>query len=115
MQAIVLSGIIADDKNIVLTDACKIGDPIRKSLANVPKEKYIVKETVLNRSSGSAFDTWISMDAIELASEDELGVLASRSVPGFSKYIAEAEDGTVQLDAMLEVRLLTVKPLDLPG
>lgn len=75
---------------------------------------YLVTETMLSRSSGSAFDQWIAMGALELTALTELETLAARSTPAISKYVAHAENNTLRLDAMLdmlEVRLIVVKEL----
>ena len=86
---------------------------VNLSLLDVESGKYVVTETILNRSSGSAFDQWVAMGAIELTRSAELETLAARSVPAINKYTADTEDGTLHLDAMLdmlEVRLITVIP-----
>jgi len=83
------------------------------TLRDIGNGEYMVTETILNRSSGSAFDSWVSMGAVELTQKAELENLASRSMPAINKYTASAEDGTLRLDAMLdmlEVRLIVVEP-----
>ena len=68
-------------------------------------------DTILNRNSGSAFDQCVAMGGVELTKSEELKNLAARSMPAISKYTASAENGMLQLDAMLdmlEVRLITV-------
>ena len=75
--------------------------------------EYMVTETVVSRASGSAFDQWVAMGAVELSAPAELDTLASRSVPAINKYTVAAEDGVLRLDAMLdmlEVRLIVVSP-----
>lgn len=82
------------------------------TINNVKSGKYLVRETVLNRNSGSAFDKWVQSGAIEIDSEQELSSLLAQSVPVCSKYVIETSDNTLKLDAlldMLEVRLLTVE------
>ncbi len=84
---------------------------VHLSLRDVENGEYIVTETILNRSSGSAFDTWVSMGAVELTRKAELENLAARSVPAINKYTVTAENSTLRLDAMLdmlEVRLIVV-------
>lgn len=52
---------------------------------------------------------------MELDTEQELKALAARSTPSCSKYIAHAKNHALELDAlldMLEVRLLSIEPLD---
>ena len=84
---------------------------VHLSIRDVEAGNYMVTETVINRSSGSAFDLWVAMGAVELSDPRELETLAARSVPAISKYTAAAEDGILRLDAMLdmlEVRLVVV-------
>ncbi len=71
-------------------------------------------ERYINRKVGSAFDLWVSMGAVELFEPEDIKTLQCRSVPGLNKYTAEAEDGVLELDAMLdmlEVRLITLTNL----
>lgn len=72
---------------------------------------YVVKETVVNRSSGSSFDQWLASGACEFNTPEELKTLAARSVPSFQKYTITSDHGILRFDAlleMLEVRLLEV-------
>lgn len=87
---------------------------VHLSLRDMEDGEYMVTETILNRSSGSAFDTWVAMGAVELTQQAELENLAARSMPAINKYTATAENGTLRLDAMLdmlEVRLIVVAPV----
>ena len=71
----------------------------------------MVTETILNRSSGSAFDQWVAMGAVELTQKAELDTLAARSTPAINKYVVTSDNGTLRLDAMLdmlEVRLIQI-------
>ena len=90
---------------------------VHLTISDVAAEEYVVTETSVSRRSGSAFDTWVAMGAVELTAPAELDNLACRSVPAISKYVASPEQGILRLDAMLdmlEVRLLTISPKD-PG
>ncbi len=81
-------------------------------LENIPEGTYLVREIVLGRKSGSSFDQWVQMGALELEGENELQNLRSRSQPAISKYHVQAKDGKLELDAMLEmleVRLLMIR------
>ncbi len=87
---------------------------IHLSIQDVPDGSYMITETVVNRNSGSSFDQWIAMGAVELTGAHELNTLSSRSVPAINKYIVQADDHALHLDAMLdmlEVRLITVSPI----
>ena len=88
-------------------------------ISDVEEGTYMVTETAVSRTSGSAFDQWAAMGAVELDDPAELDTLAARSVPAISKYTATAADGVLHLDAMLdmlEVRLISIRmePRNLP-
>ncbi len=83
-------------------------------LDEVPDGSYIVRETVVNRKYGSAFDKWLEMGALEPDTKQEFDTLATLSTPLTDKYLAKAEKHTLAIDAMLdmlEVRLITVSPV----
>lgn len=89
---------------------------VHLKLDKVPNGEYLVFETSVNRRSGSAFDQWLDMGALELDGRQEMETLAALSHPHCNKYLARAERNTLSLDAMLdllEVRLLRIKPV--PG
>ena len=74
--------------------------------------EYMVTETIVNRNSGSSFDQWVAMGAEELYDPSELAALSARSTPAINKYRVSSENGTLRLDAMLdvlEVRLIEIK------
>ncbi len=104
--------------DMTFTDRYTPFDPVQNldvhlSLKDVKNGNYLIRETVLNRKSGSAFDQWVEMGAMELDTEQEIKTLAARSTPSCSKYIAQAQNHTLKLDAMLdmlEVRLITIEP-----
>lgn len=87
---------------------------VHLTLRDVAPGQYLVTERYINRKAGSAFDLWVSMGAVELFEPEDIKTLQCRSVPGLNKYTAEAEDGVLELDAMLdmlEVRLITLTNL----
>ena len=84
---------------------------VHLSVRDVENGAYMVTETILNRSSGSAFDQWVAMGAVELTQKAELDTLAARSTPAINKYVVTSDNGTLRLDAMLdmlEVRLIQI-------
>ena len=86
---------------------------VHLSLSGLPEGDYVVRETILNRRWGSAFDKWLEMGAAEPDRPEELQALAALSVPMQSKYRARAQRGALSLDAMLdplELRLLALSP-----
>lgn len=81
------------------------------TLTDVENGEYIVRETIVNRRHGSAFDQWLAMGALEPEAPEELSLLAANSLPAYRKYRATARRHTLELDAMLEmleVRLITI-------
>ena len=105
--------------DMTFTDRYTPFDPVQNmdvhlTLKDVPNGFYLVRETVLNRKSGSAFDKWVEMGAMELDTQQEIKTLEAVSTPMCSKYRAEAKKKTLEIDAMLEmleVRLITIEPL----
>ena len=74
---------------------------------------YLVKELSVSRSSGSAYDQWLAMGAIEPDTPEEKEVLKALSTPHLNQYTADPEDGILKLSAMidmLEVRLILISP-----
>lgn len=87
---------------------------IHIDLCNLPNGNYHIRETILNRKAGSAFDIWNAMGGIELNRQDDLDYLLSRSLPSRNQYITTAKKGHLEVNAildMLEVRLITIKPI----
>ena len=85
---------------------------IHLTLTDVENGEYLVRETLINRRSGSAFDQWVAMGALELDRPEEYGNLAAGSLPAYSKYQTTARRHALELDAMLdmlEVRLLEIE------
>lgn len=81
------------------------------SLTDMEDGQYTVRETVINRRSGSAFDRWIDLGALEPDTDEELAALKALSTPAVSKYRVTCRRHTLELDAMLdmlEVRLLEI-------
>lgn len=88
---------------------------VHLTLRDIAPGQYLVTERYINRKAGSAFDLWVSMGAVELFEPEDIRTLQYRSVPGLNKYTAEAKDGVLELDAMLdmlEVRLITLTSLE---
>ena len=104
--------------DMTFTDRYTPFDPVQNmdvhlTLKDVPNGSYLVRETILNRKSGSAFDKWVEMGALEPDTEQELKTLEALSTPLCTKYVAEAKKKTLEIDAildMLEVRLITMEP-----
>jgi len=104
--------------DMTFTDRYTPFDPVQNldvhlTLSGIKDGSYLIRETVLSRRSGSAFDQWIEMGALEPDSPQEYKTLEALSTPKCSKYIAVANEHTLDIDAMLdmlEVRLLTIEP-----
>ncbi len=104
--------------DMTFTDRYTPFDPVQNldvhiTLSDVKNGKYVVRETVLSRRSGSAFDRWVEMGALELDTQREYKALEALSTPACSKYMTVTQNHTLELDAMLdmlEVRLITIEP-----
>lgn len=84
---------------------------VHVTLTDMENGEYVVRETVINRQHGSAFDQWVAMGALEPDRPEEYDYLAAASHPAYSKYLAAARRHALDLDAMLdmlEVRLLEI-------
>ena len=84
---------------------------VHLTLTDMDNGEYVVRETVINRLHGSAFDQWVAMGALEPDRPEEYDHLAAASRPAYSKYLATARRRALELDAMLdmlEVRLLEI-------
>ena len=84
------------------------------TINNIQSGKYLVRETILNRNSGSAFDKWVQSGALEIDSKQEFETLLAHSTPTYGKYVTEAADNTLKIDAlldMLELRLMVIEKI----
>ncbi len=87
---------------------------VKIELKGVGVGEYLVRETSVSRSSGSAFDAWVDAGGIEPADEHDLDWLRAASVPRPACTRVEARDEGLVLGATLdalEVRLVEVTPL----
>ena len=83
------------------------------SLDGLQSGEYLVTEKIVSRRSGSTFDQWVSMGALELFTQEEKETLACRSVPAINRYRASVLGGTMSIEAlldMLEVHLAHTYP-----
>ena len=79
-------------------------------LNNIPAEKCMIKEQIINQEYGSAFDKWLEMGACELDKED-IEYLKNASAPKITKYAMDITDNTLKLSFLLsplEVRLIEI-------
>ena len=105
--------------DMTFTDRYTVFEPnqtldVHLKINDIENGNYMIRETVLNRSNGSAFDLWVDMGALEPDTEEEFHTLRSKAIPMHSKYIQPVESGSLEADAileMLEVRLITVKKI----
>ena len=84
------------------------------TLEGLPDGEYLISEKIVSRRSGSAFDQWVAMGAMELTTLEEQENLTCRSVPAINRYKASVQNGKLPIEAlldMLEVRLVTVELL----
>lgn len=81
---------------------------------DVEDGEYLVRETILSRRHGSAFDVWTSMGGLEPKNQEELDYIKARATPAMRKFTTKAGGHTLELDAwldMLEIRLLVIQKL----
>ena len=82
-------------------------------LTNMNLSSYLIKESFVNRSHGSVFDSWLKMGAFQFISTEELEILKSSSLPGLYIHLEETKDNTLNLQVHLEpleVRLIEIIP-----
>lgn len=83
---------------------------ISLELINIPAKNCTIRETIVNQTSGSAFDEWVRMGAPPLAAED-IDYLKKISVPRCYVRNEIVEDGILNISAALdplEVRLIEI-------
>lgn len=82
-------------------------------LMNLSNNKYIITETIINRSHGSAFDKWLEYSQIQAMTSDDIQYLQASSLPLKRKKIITVLKQTVSLSFTLEpheVLLVEMKP-----
>lgn len=71
---------------------------------------YTVTHEYVNRSHGSAFDSFIKMGALEPLSGEDLAFLGSQSIPEVKKQLLSSPDLTISLTLQpFEIRLITLR------
>lgn len=111
---------MAEKFDMTFTDRYTVFEPhqsldVHLKIDGIENGDYLVRETTLNRSHGSAFDLWVEMGALEPDAEEDFATLRGKSVPMCSKYIQPVENGCFEADAILdvlEVRLITIRKLE---
>jgi xylan 1,4-beta-xylosidase len=84
------------------------------NLTNTENGKYTINEYMVNRNYGSAFDEWVQMGALPLATEDEINTLKGRSMPKINKTMIEVNNKRISYYAKLEpheIRLILIKKM----
>lgn len=80
-------------------------------LHHIPNGKYLIRETYVNRKSGSCFDKWLDMGGLPLDNE-EIITLKALSVPIVNKYTVDVTENTLHYNVVmepLEIRLIQIK------
>lgn len=89
-------------------------DPVEVSLTitHMRPGLYKISETFVNREHGSAYDTWISMGAVEPSNAEEYEWIKKASAPGFHQSFMQIDsDGILKVNAslqLLEIRLIQI-------
>lgn len=89
------------------TDRYTVFGPYRKRsfdicLSGMQEGRWQVKEYILNRQYGSAFDKWVEMGAQPLQSQEECALLNSLAQPMMHTSVLAVQDGSLHLKAELE-------------
>lgn len=82
-------------------------------LEGLAAPSYTVRETFVNRSHGSSYDTWVDMGGMEPKNSDDLDLLARNSLPGRHLFRLSVRDGSASYSCRmepLEVRLVEFEP-----
>lgn len=83
---------------------------ISLELTDIPVKTCVVRESVINQKSGSAFDEWVRMGAPKLT-KDDIGYLRRIAVPHRFVHRETIEDGCLTVSAALdplEVRFIEI-------
>ena len=83
---------------------------ISLELTDIPVKTCVVRESVINQKSGSAFDEWVRMGAPKLT-KDDIGYLRRIAVPHRFVHREKIEDGCLTVSAALdplEVRFIEI-------
>lgn len=84
-------------------------------IENLPQGAWRIRETYINRDTGSVFDAWVRSGSPDILTEDEELYLRNAAAPGYCERIAAAtEDGVLCFDEkleLLEIRLAVVEPM----
>ena len=75
---------------------------IEMPLNGLENSTYIIKETIINRKFGSAFDIWIENGGLELENEEDVENLKAFSVPKTTKRKVNITENTFTLTVELE-------------
>ena len=84
------------------------------TITNPTHSLYLVSEYSLGRHSGSSYDKWVEMGAIEPEDADEITILRQLSTPNLSKYQLSTDGEQLKISSVLEqleVKLFLFKPL----
>lgn len=82
-------------------------------ITDLQEKNYIIKQTIINRKHGSAFDKWVELGAVHLESQDEIQYLKSVSVPFIKIEKVFPENNSLTISCQLEpheVRLIEIIP-----
>lgn len=81
---------------------------------SLDERKYMIKETWVNRQSGSCFDKWIETGAASIITAEEIETLKALSVPMYKKYEINVCGGRYNFSTILEpleIRLVEINSI----
>jgi beta-xylosidase len=82
-------------------------------LTDLPYDKYLSTETMINRASGSSFDKWLEMGALPVETPEMIEYLSAVSTPRIVNHILEVQDGFLEISVELEpleIRMIELRP-----
>ena len=83
------------------------------AITHLPEKKYLMKEYILNREHGSAFDCWLASGALPLT-DFEAKTMDDTCEPQFFPEDILPENGTILYKPTLEpleIRCATFRPI----
>lgn len=84
------------------------------TIENLVENQYQINEYILNRDSGSSFDTWASSGCIDPENSEEVEYIKNSSLLKLQKKIRNLKEDCLKIDVTLqplESRLLIIKPV----
>lgn len=89
-----------------------VNKTIHFTLSDIENGSYLITERIVNRHSGSVFDKWLEMGAVELKTQEEVDSLRQLSQPMLYKKLLQTSNHCLPYSATLEpleIRLVEIE------